>query len=66
MATRRLFENEDDAICICSGFCKYGQILLKFGMQVNIGQGMIENENRVQKCPQLIFLHVSGPLEIFS
>jgi hypothetical protein len=35
-------------ICICSGFNKHGRILLKFGMQVNINYGIIENENRVK------------------
>jgi hypothetical protein len=44
MATRRLFEHEN--ICICSGFCKQGWILLKFGMQVSIGYDIIENKNR--------------------
>ena len=34
-------------VCICSAFWKHGWILLKFGMQVSIGYGIIENENRV-------------------
>jgi hypothetical protein len=34
-------------ICICFGFCKHGWILFIFGMQVSIGFGIIDNENRV-------------------
>ncbi len=34
-------------ICICSRFYKHGCILLKFGMQVTIGYGKLENEYRV-------------------
>jgi hypothetical protein len=29
------------------GYCKHGQILLKFGIQVSIGYDIIENGNRV-------------------
>jgi hypothetical protein len=43
MADRRLFEHENDAHLYLLW------ILLKFGMQVNIGYGMLENENRVHK-----------------
>jgi hypothetical protein len=44
-------------ICISSGFCKHGQILLKFGMQVGIGYGIIKNENNVKNPTN--FVHVS-------
>jgi hypothetical protein len=34
-------------IFILSAFWKHGRIILKFGMQVSIGYGIIKNENRV-------------------
>jgi hypothetical protein len=43
MAARSLFEPENDAHLFCSGFCKHGRILLKFGMQISIEYGIIEN-----------------------
>jgi hypothetical protein len=39
-------------ICIWSAFWKHGWILLKFGVQVSIEKGMIENKNRVKKSPE--------------
>jgi hypothetical protein len=47
MAARRLFEHENYAHLYLLGYCKHGQILLKFGIEVSIGYGIIENENRV-------------------
>jgi hypothetical protein len=34
-------------ICIGCGLYKHGWIHLKFGVQVGIGHGIMENENRV-------------------
>jgi hypothetical protein len=42
-------------VCIWSAFWKHRWILLKPGMQVSIGYGIIENKNRVtgkSKIPQ--------------
>jgi hypothetical protein len=34
-------------ICICFACCKHGWILLRLGVQVSIGYGIIENGNGV-------------------
>ncbi len=49
---------------ICSGFCKHGRNLFKFGMPVSIGYGTIDNENRVNKDLVEILKYTKN-LEIF-
>jgi hypothetical protein len=44
-------------ICVCSRFYKHGQILFKFGMQVNIGYVIIDN---LQICIGLHARNING------